>query len=241
MPLKLICCVSLPPATISSVPIYDFAKANEEFAKKATDHYYSCCGKSICGGCIYSFRKSENDDYCPFCKAEISGKTEKVEELMKRAETNDASVMNVLGSWYYHGEGGVQQDQVKAMELWTQAANLGSSHAHFCLGVAYRQRGDLKKAKFHWEAAAMAGIDVARFNIGGSEYSSGNIERAIKHWTIGASAGDYMAMHNLRAFFEKGVVSRESIDSTLTAYNYSCAEMRSEARDACIRLSIDRN
>ena len=150
-------------------------------------------------------------------------------------------VMNVLGSWYYHGEGGVQQDQVKAMELWTQAANLGSSHAHFCLGVAYRQRGDLKRAKFHWEAAAMAGIDVARFNIGGSEYSSGNIERAIKHWTIGASAGDYMAMHNLRAFFEKGVVSRESIDSTLTAYNYSCAEMRSEARDACIRLSIDRN
>jgi hypothetical protein len=33
MPVKLICCMSLPPATISSVPIYDYAIANEELAK----------------------------------------------------------------------------------------------------------------------------------------------------------------------------------------------------------------
>ena len=59
---------------------------------------------------------------------------------------------------------------------------------------------------------------------------SRNIERAVKHWTIVASAGEYLAMHNLRKFFEKGVVRRESIDSTLAAYNNSCAEMRSEAR-----------
>ena len=31
------------------------------------------------------------------------------------------------------------------------------------------------------------------------------------------------------------LVDRESIDSLLTAYNNSCAEMRSEARDAFIR------
>ena len=29
MPLKLICCLSLPPETISSVPMNDFANANE--------------------------------------------------------------------------------------------------------------------------------------------------------------------------------------------------------------------
>ena len=28
--IQIITCVSLPPATISSVPIYDFAEANEE-------------------------------------------------------------------------------------------------------------------------------------------------------------------------------------------------------------------
>jgi hypothetical protein len=47
-------------------------------------------------------------------------------------------------------------------------------------------------------------------------------------------------MHNLRILFEQGAISRESIDSTLTAYNNSCAEMRSEARDAYMRRFIDR-
>jgi hypothetical protein len=46
------------------------------------------------------------------------------------------------------------------------------------------------------------------------------------------------AMYKLITFFEKGVVSRESIDTALSAYNSSCAEMRSEARDAYIRAII---
>jgi TPR repeat protein len=44
-----------------------------------------------------------------------------------------------------------------------------------------------------------------------------NVERAVKHWTIAASAGHYNAMHHLRLCFEKGLVGRESIDSTLAA------------------------
>ena len=64
-----------------------------------------------------------------------------------------------------------------------------------------------------------------------------NIKQAVKHWKIAALAGDYDAMHELRTRFEKAV-SRESIDSTLKAYNKSCVEMRSEARDACIHAII---
>ena len=66
------------------------------------------------------------------------------------------------------------------------------------------------------------------------EAQSGNMKRAVKHWTIAASAGFYIAMHALITGFEKGVVSRESINSTLAAYNNSCAETRSKARDAYI-------
>jgi TPR repeat protein len=58
------------------------------------------------------------------------------------------------------------QDQAKAIELWKQAAKLGSSQAHYHLGNSYREGGDLKKAKFHYEVAAMAGHDVARHNLG---------------------------------------------------------------------------
>jgi TPR repeat protein len=84
----------------------------------------------------------------------------------------------------------------------------------------------------------MAGHEVARFNLGYIEYKSGNVERAVKHWTIAASAGHHTAMHNLLGAFNHGLVRRESINSPLTAYNNSCAEMRSEARDAAIHADI---
>jgi hypothetical protein len=46
-------------------------------------------------------------------------------------------------------------------------------------------------------------------------------------------------MHNLRTAFSKGLVSRNQIDSTLAAYNNSCVEMRSEARDAYIQIKAE--
>ena len=36
-----------------------------------------------------------------------------------------------------------------------------------------------------------------------------------------------------------GMVSKDTIDSTLEAYNNSCAEMRSKARDSSLNMIID--
>jgi TPR repeat protein len=155
---------------------------------------------------------------------------------MKRVEANDAGAIYVLGNYYYHGSQGLRHDLARALELYARAAELGSSKAHYNLGYFYDEGGDLKKAKFHWEAAAMAGDDAARNNLGIMEAKSGNMERAMKHWIISASAGSYYAMRNLLVHFKQGVVSRDEMDSTLTAYNNACAEMRSEARDAFIRI-----
>ena len=104
MPEKFLSCMTLPPATISSVPIHDFAMANEELADISTETYYSCCGKSICVGCMHSFMQSGNNGTCAFCKSEID-KTdgERVDERLKRVEVNDAVAMYVLGNNYYHG------------------------------------------------------------------------------------------------------------------------------------------
>ena len=41
-------------------------------------------------------------------------------------------------------------------------------------------------------------------------------------------------MDNLIIAFKQGLVRRNAMDSALTAYNNSCAEMRSEARDKYI-------
>jgi TPR repeat protein len=240
MPFQLIACASLPPATISSVPINDYAEANEELANLGTANYYSCCGKSICVGCVVSFCESGNIGKCPFCNSDQGSKTdeEKIEQLMKRVDVNDAGANYVLCTYYYHGQYGLQQDLAKAMELWTQAAKLGSSCAHAHLGNMYHDGGNMKKEKFHNEAAAMAGDEGARCNLGSMEVKLGNMERAVKHFKIAASAGSYHAMNNLLIVFNHGQVSRNAIDSTLTAYNNSCVEMRSEARDAWIRTMM---
>ena len=137
MPISLICCISLPPATISSVPIDEFAKANKGLAKKVLEVYYPCCGKSVCLGCIHSFRESGNDDKCPFCNSDRAGKTDEEdgEEIMKRVEANDAASIFVLAIQYHHGRLGFQQDHTKAIELFTKSAELGYSKAHYCFIV----------------------------------------------------------------------------------------------------------
>ena len=133
-----------------------------------------------------------------------------VEELMKRAEANnDAAATFVLGSHYYRGLGGLQQDHPKAMELCSRAAELGCSAAHNNLAGVYHEWGDMKKAKFHLEAAAIAGHEVARNNLGIMEDMSRNREQAVKHWMIAASAGCYRAMHELVTNLGLGRISRE--------------------------------
>jgi hypothetical protein len=91
----------------------------------------------------------------------------------------------------------------------------------------------------------MAGHEGARSNIGHLEFLQfNNTDRAIKHWIIAASSasGSHLAMKAMRSCFENGIdIVRESLNSTLTAYNTSCGEMRSEASDAfiCSFLGID--
>ena len=135
----------------------------------------------------------------------------------------------------------MQQDLVKGVKLWTQAAELGSmSKAHFFLGKHYYEGGNLKKAKFHYKAAAMAGHDVARCNLGCIESESGNIEQAMKHWAIAASAGYHTAMVNLIVAFRRGHISRET-STQLWQLTIMCGEKRSEARDARILMFTKNN
>ena len=113
-------CMSLPIATISSVPIYDFSDANEEVAPLDldTEEYYPCCGKSACGGCIHSIRKSDNKHKCPFCNSHRGDKTdeEMVKEIKKRVEANDPVSICLLAYCYQHGTNGFQQDCTRAIE-----------------------------------------------------------------------------------------------------------------------------
>jgi TPR repeat protein len=76
------------------------------------------------------------------------GKTDdkKVEELMKRVEANDANAIYALGTYYYHGQLGLSQDQKKSKELLMRAAELGSSHAH-CLLANFTRKGEIQRRR----------------------------------------------------------------------------------------------
>jgi TPR repeat protein len=178
---------------------------------------------------------------CPFCNSDRDNITieQQIEEIRRRVAANDPTSIYLLAHFYYMGIGGFPQDHAKAIELYSRSANFGCSAAHNQLGGIYYEGGYLKKAKFHYESAAMAGCEVARCDLGGVELQLGNMERAVKHWMIAASAGSFRSMHNLLVALKDRKVSRESIDSTLTAYNDSCVEMRSEARDAYISATTE--
>lgn len=136
------------------MPIYDFAMANVVLANNmGTDECHPCCGKSSCGGCIITSATYGKAGKCPFCNNEGKNNTheEQFEEMMKRVEANDAGAMCALGCYYSQGLNGLQQDPARAMELFAKAAELGSSHAHYQVGVLFDQGGNLKKAKFHWD------------------------------------------------------------------------------------------
>jgi hypothetical protein len=97
MPVRLVLCISLPVATISYVPIYNFANEHPEFAKLDMESYYPCCGKTICAGCVHSCRQSGNHK-CPYCNADQDSKTDEdvLEDIMKRVEANDPASICLL-------------------------------------------------------------------------------------------------------------------------------------------------
>jgi hypothetical protein len=140
-------CLATSRDYISCVPNFDYAIANEELQCLGMKHNYSCCGKSICKGCLYSSIVAGDNMICPFCKTEGKAKTgeDKIEELMKRVEANDADAMYVMGTHYYGGAHGLQQNQERAMELWKQASQLGSIDAHYFLGnMCFAEGGNEK-------------------------------------------------------------------------------------------------
>jgi hypothetical protein len=205
--------------------------------------FYHCCGKTVCNGCGYNSSISGSRK-CPFCNANVGMEDEIIlEQMMKRVEANDADSMTELGKSYAYGRIGLQQDWNKAFGLWTRAAELGSSTAHYSLGGVYYEgmgkEKDMMKAIHHSELAAMAGHDLARFQLGWIEFKSGNTERAIKHWTISASAGHSQSMTDIKQSFERvdgGFHAPEGVENdvyelTLKAYNDACAEMWSKARE----------
>jgi len=125
---------------------------------KGSARYHTCCGKTICSGCVFAVRKMKSSSICPFCRIPLPSSTldgEDAKRLNKRVEAGDPGAMYNLGCDYYVGKLGSPQNYEKALELWHRAAKLGYAKAYTNIGSSYNNgRGveqDKKKGRHYLE------------------------------------------------------------------------------------------
>ena len=207
--------------------------------------FKSCCGKTICNGCIHAIlieemlrgkKKEEEVGMCAFCRTlRPNSNEEEVRRVKKLMKKGNAEAYCQLAGEYAHGTGGIQQDLAKANELLLKACELGCANAYYNLGYSYDSGSGVerneKKAKHYYEIAAMKGEVKARCNLGVLEAKAGNHERAYKHIIIVARAGHTKSLEYVKKGFMGGVITKEEYESTLRAYHERQTETKSEARD----------
>ncbi|EJK76364.1 hypothetical protein THAOC_01877 [Thalassiosira oceanica] len=128
----------------------------------------------------------------------------------------------------------------RAVELWTEAAELGSIKALHSLGNAYFHgdgvQEDKGKAVELHKKAAVQGHVIARNNLGNHEARKGDLDRAIKHWLISAKMGYEKSVQNIKKLFMAGVGTKDQYMEALRGYQNAVEEMESHDRDEAKRL-----
>ena len=162
--------------------------------------------------------------------------------IQKRASKKDAAAINHLAGKYYFGTFGLAKDVPRAIELWTEAAELGSLEAHYNLGRAYYTGEGVKEDKSrgirHCQHSAMKGHTVSRHNLGGAEFINGNRELAVQHWMISAKMGYQDSLSDIKDMFMKGHATKAQYAEALRGYGDAVEEMKSHQREEAKRLGL---
>ena len=217
-------------------------------------HYRACCGNMICVGCArenIALIKKQNEENpgkkvaftCPFCRELPPLSDEVVRRLEARALKKDYIAVRSLGCYFYEGSYGVPKDDLKALDYWIRAVELGSPHACTDIGLCYSDgcgiSKDMERKALFYIIGAMRGDIYARHNIGNSEYSDrGNPEVGIRHWKIAAEAGSQPSLNKLKDIYNadgklpgKEFISKECMDSLYRVCHDAQKEVKSEGRE----------
>ena len=197
--------------------------------------FQSCCMKRICNGCDFAaFKRGMTD--CPFCRTpRPDSDADNLAMIISRVKKKDPEAIHLLGNQYHYGLLGLQKDMEKAVELFTEAAELGSVDALYNLGVAYR-RGDgvqehkAKGAEFLTKAA-MQGHVESRYNLSCDEFQKENYHLAVRHWMIAAKRGYKDSLEMIKTLFKGGAATKEQYAEALKGYQDAVEEMKSHDRD----------
>ena len=240
----------LPPTEDCAICLVPLSRLNSEVLYKA------CCGKEICLACYMeneaSIKKQNEEENggkkvvftCAFCRepepARDDGGREYLHQIQSRCLKNDPIAFAHMGEIYQGGARETPKDNLKALDCWIKAVELGSPHACTYIGINYDEGNgvavDKKRAALFARTGALRGEIVARHNIGISEYKSANHEIGIRHWKISAEAGHQPSLDVLRDIYndkEPGneFISKEYLDSAYRSGHEAQMEIKSEERE----------
>ena len=158
-------------------------------------------------------------------------------------EKGDAKAINFLGEQYFFGQLGFAKDVPRAIELWTEAADLGSIGAHYNVGNVYCTGDGVEVDKprgiRHFQHAAMKGHVASRHNLGGAEYQAGNYKLAVQHWMISAKMGFNPSLNNIKLLFAEGHATKAQYAEALRGYRDAVVEeMKNPQREEAKQLGV---
>jgi len=202
-----------------------------------------CCMKDVCNGCILAARQRGMNDNCPFCRTLLPhNDASYLAMIQRRVDKGDAAAFNHLGEQYYYGDLGLAKDIPRAIELWTEAAELGLVDAHYNLGHLYYSGGGVEEDKprgiYHWQQAALKGGVISRYNLGAAEVKEGNYDLAVQHYMISAKMGYEKSLNNIKKMFMKGKATKAQYAEALRGYQTAVEEVKSPQREEAKRLGM---
>ena len=202
--------------------------------------FSTCCMKRVCKGCDFAAQKIGLFD-CAFCRTPCpDNDADKLAMIQARVAKKDPAAISNLGHKYFFGDLGLQKDARKAVELWTEAADIGSIEALYSLGSAYYHGDGVPEDKAKgiqlWRKAAMQGHVESRNNLGSYEWGEGSHDRAVRHFLISAKMENKTSVENIKDMFTMGLATKEQYAEALKGYQDAVEEMKSHDRDEARRL-----
>ena len=242
----------LPPTDDCAICLVPLSRDNGVFGK----YYQACCGKYICKACYdenEATLKKQNEKKsagkklaltCPFCRepAPISG-PEALRQLQARCLKNDHMAFTSMGERYQRGERGTPKDDLKALDCYIRAVELGSAvactHLGNCHDKGYGVSVNEARAALFEREGALRGEVVAHHNSGWTEYHTfGNHEIGIRHWKIAAEAGYQRSLNKLKDIYNangkmpgKEFISQEEMDTIYRSGHDAQMEIKTEERE----------
>ncbi|EJK51498.1 hypothetical protein THAOC_29324 [Thalassiosira oceanica] len=174
-----------------------------------------CCMKTVCNGCSLAAQQRGINERCPFCRTpHPSDEASALAMIQKRVSKGDAEAINQLGIHYDDGDLGLPKDVPRAVELWTEAAELGLLDAHFMLGVTYYNGDGVQQDK---------------------PRGFRNFQEAVNER---ARMGFKKSLDGIKDMFIEGHATKAQYAEALRGYGDAVEEMKSHQREEAKRVGI---